>query len=53
LGTDEIKVRIIHSAVGAVTETDVMLASASDAIIIGFGVRAGNEGPGTSPTERR
>jgi translation initiation factor IF-2 len=40
LGTDEIKVRIIHSAVGAVTETDVMLASASDAIIIGFGVRA-------------
>jgi translation initiation factor IF-2 len=40
LGTDEIKVRIIHSAVGGVTETDVMLASASDAIIIGFGVRA-------------
>jgi translation initiation factor IF-2 len=40
LGTAEIKVRIIHSAVGAVTETDVMLASASDAIIIGFGVRA-------------
>ncbi|NTW37133.1 MAG: translation initiation factor IF-2, partial [Syntrophobacteraceae bacterium] len=40
LGTDEIKVRIIHSAVGAVTETDVMLASASDAITIGFGVRA-------------
>jgi translation initiation factor IF-2 len=40
LSTEEIKVRIIHSAVGAVTETDVMLASASDAIIIGFGVRA-------------
>lgn len=31
--------RIIHGAVGAVTESDVMLASASDAIIIGFNVR--------------
>jgi translation initiation factor IF-2 len=40
LSTDEIKVNIIHSAAGAVTETDVMLASASDAIIIGFHVRA-------------
>jgi translation initiation factor IF-2 len=40
LSTDEIKVRIIHSAAGAITETDVMLASASDAIIIGFTVRA-------------
>ena len=40
LSTDEIKVNIIHSAAGAVTETDVMLASASDAIIIGFNVRA-------------
>jgi len=40
LSTEEIKVTIIHSAAGAVTETDVMLASASDAIIIGFSVRA-------------
>ena len=40
LSTDEIKVNIIHSAAGAVTETDVMLASASDAITIGFSVRA-------------
>jgi translation initiation factor IF-2 len=40
LGGEEIKVNIIHGAVGAVTETDVMLASASDAIIIGFNVRA-------------
>ncbi len=39
LGTDEIKVKIIHSSTGTVTETDVMLASASNAIIIGFNVR--------------
>ncbi len=39
LSTEEIQVRIIHRGVGAITETDVMLASASDAIIIGFQVR--------------
>jgi translation initiation factor IF-2 len=39
LSTDEIKLKIIHSSTGAVTETDVMLASASDAIILGFKVR--------------
>ncbi len=39
LSTGEVKVNVIHSAVGAITETDVMLASASNAIIIGFNVR--------------
>ncbi len=39
LSTDEVAVNIIHSGVGAITESDVMLASASDAIIIGFQVR--------------
>ncbi len=39
LSTDEIKVRVIHGAVGTITETDVMLASASNAIIIGFNVK--------------
>mgnify|MGYP001405977415 FL=1 len=39
LSTDEIHVNIIHKAVGAITESDVLLASASDAIIIGFNVR--------------
>ena len=39
LSTDEIQVNIIHRAVGAITESDVLLASASDAIIIGFNVR--------------
>lgn len=40
LSTAEVKINLIHSATGAVTETDVMLASASNAIIIGFNVRA-------------
>ncbi len=39
LSTDEIQVNIIHKAVGAITESDVLLASASDAIVIGFNVR--------------
>lgn len=39
LGTDVVKVRMIHGGVGGITETDVMLASASNAIIIGFNVR--------------
>ena len=39
LSTDEISVNIIHRAVGQITESDVLLASASDAIIIGFQVR--------------
>ncbi|MEG0730602.1 MAG: translation initiation factor IF-2, partial [Cetobacterium sp.] len=37
--TDSVKVRVIHSAVGAITETDISLATASNAIIIGFNVR--------------
>jgi translation initiation factor IF-2 len=41
LGTDEVKVRIIHSATSDVTESDVMLASASKGLIIGFNVTAG------------
>lgn len=39
LSTDEIQVNIIHKSVGAISESDVLLASASDAIIIGFQVR--------------
>jgi translation initiation factor IF-2 len=43
LSTEEIQINIIHKGVGAITESDVLLASASDAIIIGFNVRpAGN-----------
>lgn len=39
LSTDEVKVKIVHSGVGAITESDVMLASTAGAIIIGFNVR--------------
>ncbi|HMB91962.1 MAG TPA: translation initiation factor IF-2, partial [Rhodothermales bacterium] len=39
LSTDEVAVAIIHSGVGAISESDVMLASASDAVILGFQVR--------------
>ncbi len=39
LSNDEVRVNIIHGAVGGVTESDVMLASASNAVIIGFNVR--------------
>ncbi len=39
LSNEEVRVRIIHGGVGAITESDVMLASASNAIIIGFNVR--------------
>ena len=39
LSTDEIEVKIIHKGVGAITESDILLASASDAIVIGFNVR--------------
>lgn len=39
LSNDEVRIRVIHGAVGAVSEGDVMLASASNAIIVGFNVR--------------
>ncbi|MBR4320740.1 MAG: translation initiation factor IF-2 [Oscillospiraceae bacterium] len=42
LSNDEVRVRVIHSAVGAVKESDVMLANASNAIIVGFNVRPDN-----------
>ncbi|MDQ6993385.1 MAG: translation initiation factor IF-2 [Mariprofundus sp.] len=38
-GTDEVKIKVIHKGIGAISETDIMLASASDAIVIGFNVR--------------
>ncbi|HEU0222814.1 MAG TPA: translation initiation factor IF-2 [Paracoccaceae bacterium] len=40
LGNDEVRIRVLHSGVGAITESDVTLADASRAIIIGFNVRA-------------
>jgi len=40
LGNEEVRVRVLHSGVGAITETDIGLAEASKAIVIGFNVRA-------------
>ena len=40
LSTNEVSVRVLHSAVGGINESDVILAKASDAVIIGFNVRA-------------
>ena len=39
MSTEKVKIKLLHSGVGAITETDVLLASASNAIIIGFNVR--------------
>src|SRR5690242_5696804 len=39
LSTDKVKIKVLHSGVGAITENDVLLASASNAVVIGFNVR--------------
>ena len=39
LSTSQVNLKVIHGGVGAITETDVLLASSSDAVIIGFGIR--------------
>jgi translation initiation factor IF-2 len=39
MSKDEVKLKVIHSGVGGITETDIMLASASDAVVLGFNVR--------------
>ena len=39
MSTDKVRIKVLHASVGAITETDVLLASASDAVILGFNVR--------------
>ncbi|MBM7555386.1 translation initiation factor IF-2 [Halanaerobacter jeridensis] len=51
LSTDEVQVNVVHGGVGGITETDVMLASASNAIIIGFNVRPGTNARKTAEKE--
>jgi translation initiation factor IF-2 len=41
IGTDEVEARIVHAGVGGITESDIVLASASKAVVVGFNVRAG------------
>ena len=43
LGTEEVRARIVHSGAGGITESDISLAEASDAAIIGFNVRANSQ----------
>jgi len=52
LSTDKIKVRVLHSGVGAISETDVLLASASNAVIIGFNVRPDRNAQATAELEK-
>ena len=51
LSTDKVKVKFLHSGAGAITETDVLLASASNAIIIGFNVRPERKAQDLADTE--
>ncbi|WP_250227392.1 translation initiation factor IF-2 [Anaeropeptidivorans aminofermentans] len=52
LSNDEVRIRTIHGGVGAITESDVMLASASNAIIIGFNVRPENMAKSVADAEK-
>jgi len=51
LSTEEIQIRIIHKGVGAISESDVLLATASDAIVIGFNVRPSQNAKKIADTE--
>ena len=51
LGTPEVKINIIHEATGGITETDILLASASDAIVVGFNVHPTTEAVKATETE--
>ena len=51
LATDKVKVNVIHTGVGGITENDVMLASASQAIVLGFNVRPQGKASSTAKKE--
>jgi translation initiation factor IF-2 len=51
LSTEEIAIRVVHKAVGAITESDVLLATASDAVIVGFNVRPSSQASRLAETE--
>ncbi len=52
LGTDEVKVRVLHSGVGGINESDVTLAMASGAMVLGFNVRANRQARDLATRER-
>ncbi|HEY4362294.1 MAG TPA: translation initiation factor IF-2 [Bryobacteraceae bacterium] len=52
LSNEKVKIRVLHSGVGAITETDVLLASASDAVIVGFNVRPERNAQATADQEK-
>jgi len=52
LSNEKVRVRVLHAGVGAITETDVLLASASDAIIIGFNVRPERNAQATAEQQK-
>jgi translation initiation factor IF-2 len=51
MSTDEVKLRVIHGSVGGITESDVLLAAASNAIVIGFNVRPESKGAALASRE--
>jgi translation initiation factor IF-2 len=52
LSNDKVRVRVLHAGVGAITESDVLLASASQAIIIGFNVKAERNAPAVAEQQK-
>jgi translation initiation factor IF-2 len=51
MSSDEVKLRVIHGSVGGITESDIMLAAASNAIVIGFNVRPESKGAALAARE--
>src|SRR5262244_3440671 len=51
MSTDEVKLRVIHGSVGGITESDILLAAASNAIVIGFNVRPESKGAALATKE--
>jgi len=52
LSNEKVRIRVLHTGVGAITETDVLLASASDAVVIGFNVRPDRQASATAEQEK-
>ena len=51
MSTDEVKLRVLHGSVGGITESDILLAAASNAIVIGFNVRPESKGAALAAKE--